>query len=81
MAWLTGYRRLTLRYERVATHFLASAAAIPALAPVTSTVLPFISTSPGDREIADVGADVVAERDLLERDRQPQSWEPPQQGG
>ena len=23
MAWLTGYRRLTLRYERKATHFLA----------------------------------------------------------
>ncbi len=22
-AWLTGYRRLTLRYERKATHFLA----------------------------------------------------------
>jgi transposase len=23
MAWLTGYRRLTLRYERNASHFLA----------------------------------------------------------
>ncbi|MBB4685067.1 transposase [Amycolatopsis jiangsuensis] len=23
MAWLTGYRRLTLRYERKARHFLA----------------------------------------------------------
>lgn len=23
MAWLTGFRRLTLRYERKATHFLA----------------------------------------------------------
>ena len=23
MAWLSGYRRLTLRYERRATHFLA----------------------------------------------------------
>ena len=23
LAWLTGYRRLTLRYERNASHFLA----------------------------------------------------------
>jgi transposase len=23
IAWLTGYRRLTLRYERIASHFLA----------------------------------------------------------
>jgi hypothetical protein len=30
MAWLTGYRRLTLRYERKATPFLTLGAAITA---------------------------------------------------
>jgi hypothetical protein len=28
ISWLTGYRRLTIRYERKATHFLTLAAAL-----------------------------------------------------